>query len=283
MPVSVTIRRPETGEVQEVTLDELKERIRTGELGPKVQFKDSYWTGNEWWTLDNLRLFHSATPNYHAPGPHLAVKLRRESEKEAAEQSIRAWQRKVSESLPRDFIERCYGTKKLAALLAERRCLGIARLVEQPSFGYPRLITLTFGPSSTEAEILAAKQNPYNSINAAYAAPWLPLSDWIKTTTEFAEQFVDSWKSNVSHPKLPDVFRSWESFVEIGRKANDCSTRTLDGIGYIHEIVDADVHITATWSNPDPREHALQVSLVDAYRSLIPERFGPLLSRNTKA
>lgn len=278
MPVYVTIRESESGVVQAVTLDDLKDRIRAGELGPKVQVKDSYWTGNEW-TLDNLRLFHGSSPNYHAPGPHLAAKLRRESEKKATQESIRAWRRKVSESLPDDFLERCYGTKKLSGLWAGRRCLGIARLVEQPAFGYPTFITLTFRPNSTEAEVLEAKQNPYSSIGAAYEAPWLPLPDWIKTATEFAERYVDTWKSNTSQPKLPIVFRSWETLVESGRKADDCSTPTLDGIGFIHEIIDADVHVTARWSNPAQREHALQISLIQAYRSVVPERFGRSLLR----
>jgi hypothetical protein len=283
MPVYVTIRESESGAVQEVILDDLKERIRTGELGPKVQLKDGYWTANEWWTLDNLRLFHSSSPNYHTPGPHLAAKLHRESEKEAAEESVRAWQKKVSESLPDDFLERCYGTKKLSALWAERRSVGIARLVERPAFGYPRFTTLFYGSNSAEAEVIETKQNPYSSVGAAYGAPWLPLPDWSKTATEFSELYVDLWKSDTNHRKLPNVFRSWVTFVETCRKADDCSTPTLDGIGFIHEILDADVHVTAAWSNPSPREHALQISLVEAYRSFVPKRFGrSLRRRNTK-
>lgn len=276
MPVSVTIRESDVSAVQELTLDELKERIRTGGLGPSAQIKDRNWTGNEWQTLDNLRLFHSLSPQYHAPGAHLAKKLRHKSEKEAAQEAVRAWQKKVSESLPDDFFERCYGTRKLTNLRAQRSCLGISRLIEKPAFGCPRLITLTFGPGSTAVEILEAKQSPYRPLSTAFEAPWLPLPDWTKAADDFAGQFVDSWSYSIAQLKLPEAFRTWEAFMKIGRKAGDCCTPTLDGIGFVHEFEDVNLRVTAMWSNPDELEYPLQTALVAAYRSLVPGRLGRL-------
>lgn len=274
MPVSVQIRESETGESQEITLDELKERIRSGELGPSVQFRDSYWTGNEWWTLDNLRIFHNLSPKYHAPGSHLASKLRREKEAEVSQEAIRAWQRKVTESLPDDFLERSYGTKKVTTLWAERPCIGIARLVERPAFSSPKLTTLAFGSNSVDVDVLEANRSPYGEFGAAYGTPHLPLPDWNKVAAEFSAECVDSWKNTIGLNELPKVIRNWEAVVKIAHVATDCSTLTLDGVSFVHEIVDADVHVTATWSNPDRQDHSPQTSLVSAYRSFGPGWFG---------
>jgi hypothetical protein len=66
--------------------DEFKERIRKGEVFPADQVQDRVLTNEQWWTVDNLRIFHRLSPARHAKGPHLVAREKAEEEKRCLEE-----------------------------------------------------------------------------------------------------------------------------------------------------------------------------------------------------
>ena len=85
MPVTITFRLNEEDKAHEISLDELKARIASSEIGPKALVCDRVLTNGEWWSLDNLNLFHTHSPVHHEAGGHLRKKRQMQDEKQYAE------------------------------------------------------------------------------------------------------------------------------------------------------------------------------------------------------
>ena len=53
-------RESADSEPLEVTTNELRARVRAGLVAPTALVRDPLLTPDEWWTIDNLRLFHNS-------------------------------------------------------------------------------------------------------------------------------------------------------------------------------------------------------------------------------
>jgi hypothetical protein len=52
-------RATESSEAIELTYTQLRDMVRTGDVSPSALVRDPLLTRNEWWTIDNLRLFEA--------------------------------------------------------------------------------------------------------------------------------------------------------------------------------------------------------------------------------
>jgi hypothetical protein len=130
--------------------DEFKERIRKGEVSPGDQVQDRVLTNDQWWTVDNLRIFHRLSPSRHVKGPHLVAREKAEEEKRRLEEvhQMQAAQQRVLASkffhveLPRADIMASFLFEFLTACHEEPLVSGdfAVRFSYLPSFHSPLFV-----------------------------------------------------------------------------------------------------------------------------------------------
>src|SRR5262245_1597357 len=84
--MSIALRTKATGEARVISYNEFKDRIRRDEVCPQDQVQDRVLTNDQWWTVDNLRIFHRLSPVSHAKGPYLVAREKAEEEKRRLEE-----------------------------------------------------------------------------------------------------------------------------------------------------------------------------------------------------
>src|SRR5262245_60880739 len=72
--MSIVLRTKATGKAHVISYNEFKDRIRRGEICPQDQVRDRVLTNDQWWTVDNLRIFHRLSPVSQAKGPYLVAR-----------------------------------------------------------------------------------------------------------------------------------------------------------------------------------------------------------------
>jgi hypothetical protein len=100
--MSIILRTHATGETRVISFEDFKERVRAGEIFPKDQVQDRVLTNNQWWTVDNLRLFHRLCPIHYTKGPFLVAREKAEEEQDRL-QEISQTQAEKEAALARTF------------------------------------------------------------------------------------------------------------------------------------------------------------------------------------
>ena len=84
--MNIILKTHGTGETVVIGYNEFKDRIRKGEVFPEDQVQDRVLTNDEWWTVDNLRIFHNLSPIRYAKPSHLVAREKAEEENQRLEE-----------------------------------------------------------------------------------------------------------------------------------------------------------------------------------------------------
>jgi hypothetical protein len=68
-------RSAPTEPVLKLTWDEFEQMVRRGQVTPSDLVRARVITGDDWWTADNLALFHRTSAVKHPHGKHLAAEV----------------------------------------------------------------------------------------------------------------------------------------------------------------------------------------------------------------
>jgi len=270
MPVTITFRLNEEDKAREISLDELKTRIASGEIGPKALVCDRVLTNSAWWFLDNLNLFHTHSPIHHEVGGHLRKKRQIQDEKQYAEKVQADWTRKVFESLPESFVDNCLGFELFEKILGSSETKGVTRLIRCPAFGGIDGLTIIFKKSEALVLTAASAKNPKYKLTA----PTIERIDseipnWNLLAKNFLAEEVKRQEKCLPLQSLLPPLNNWSEVKAAVQLAPDCMTPTLDGCAYYHSASDFDWKMTSCWSNPRHDLTPVQAKLVDAYKPFL--------------
>lgn len=150
------IQKAEGREIVEISLEEFKQQVRQGEIGPKTRVQDKILTDNEWQTADNFKIFHRNSPVSYPYGEHLLKRIENEKLKEAQARRI---SRRNQEYLTGDIIEENYLLEPLSEITRPSKIQGASRLIiiEESEFSLEKIITLTHREDGVEVDIVRGK------------------------------------------------------------------------------------------------------------------------------
>jgi hypothetical protein len=270
MPVTITFRFNEEDKAHEISLDELKTRIASSEIGPNALVCDRVLTNGEWWSLDNLNLFHIHSPVHHEAGGHLRKKRQMQDEKHYAEKVKADWARKVLESLPETFVDDCLGFEPFERILGGSETIGVTRLIRCPAFGGIDGVTIVF--KKCEAIVLTATsaKNPKYKLTAP-AIEWInsEIPNWNLLAKKFLAEEVKRQEKRLPLQSLLTPLNNWSDAKAAVQLAPDCITPTLDGYTFSHSASELGWKMTSSWSNPRHDLTPAQAALVDAYKPFL--------------
>ena len=256
------IRRVPEAIPQDMTQSELVAAIASGELGPETLVWNEVTTRGEWWTLDNLWIFHRNSPVNHPPGEHLAAEL--VQDQRCQEQTRRIREGMVAYSKG-DLIEEAYGLLGLAEIVTQPGVEGAARFFLLPSFSPERICTVVFGPHGIRLEIVEGATSLWQSLPQLVTQK-TPEGLWVEAVGQpFNRDWIrrESWTLDRRQVRWP--FESWQRFRAAATDAVDCRRAALDGVSYRHQMRDATCSLEAKWDNADPRHDVAQSRLIRAY------------------
>lgn len=271
MPVTITFRLNEEDKAHEISLDELKTRIASNEIGPKALVCDRVLTNGEWWSLDNLNLFHTHSPVHYEAGRHLRKKRQMQDEKQYAEKAQADWTQKVLASLPETFVDDCLGFEPFERILGSSETIGVTRLIRCPAFGGIDGVTIVFRQSEALVLIATSTNNPKYKLTE-------PTIEWIKSEIPnwdlLAKQFLAA-EVNRKEKCLPlqsllTPLNNWTDTKAAVLLALDCRTPTFDGYTFFHSAGERGWKASSTWANPRNDLTPVQAKLVDAYKPFLP-------------
>jgi hypothetical protein len=141
--MAIALKTHATGETRVISYDEFKERVRRGEILPEDQVQDRILTNDQWWTVDNLRIFHRLCPIRYTKGPHLVARERGEEEERRLEE-ISRMQAAEQAALARKFfrVDQPESDIILASLFQF-----LTACDEQPLAGHDFAVRFTYLPS----------------------------------------------------------------------------------------------------------------------------------------
>ena len=243
---------------------EFKAMIERGELGPKALARDPVLTGNDWWPLDELNVFHNHSPSRHSPG--LRLQKKRDEAKYWEERTKHSWAQLASYS-EGDLIENSFQLVPLPELLKRRNALGATRLYVLRSFEPERVFTFVFENDGIRIDVCQGRTSLW------YSLPQVSSTDGVMQESsgkpfEPDETYRASRKLLYEH--APRLFQSWATLAEASELAPSCSTLTADGTGFRHHFLIPKKGVAvADWDNPHESEHAAQIELIKAYHQCI--------------
>ncbi|MBC8002929.1 MAG: hypothetical protein H7X97_10115 [Opitutaceae bacterium] len=266
MPVTITFRLNEEDKAHEMSLDELKARIASGTIGPKALVCYRVVTNGEWWSLDNLNLFHTHSPVHHEAGGHLRKKRQMQDEKQYAEKVQADWTRKVLESLPETIVDDCLGFEPFERILGSSETIGVTRLIRCPAFGGIVGVTIVFKKSESLVLTATAAKNPKYKLTAP-TIEWInsEIPNWKVLAKRFLAEEVKRQEKHLPLQSLLTPLNNWSDAKTAVQLAPNCVTPTLDGYIYFHRASELGWKMTSSWSNPRHDLTPVQAKLVDAY------------------
>lgn len=263
MPVTITYRLSEDDKAREVSLEEIKTHIAAGKIGPKALVFDRVLTNNEWWTFDDLNIFHKNSPADHPPGDRLRKK--REVEEHRNEAQKRSWTM-LAAYMEGSLIDERYNLTALPEISRQQGDVTVARLYVLRSFDAESIFTFSFDSKNISVEAVCGATSLWRSIPQVGSTNGM----WKETvSTPFEASHIMRSVVALDLAQAPEIFHQWEGIEEVVRLAPNCTTAALDGVGYRHQFFSANGLQAAEWRNPDPVRHAAQTKLIEAYRELV--------------
>lgn len=263
-------RASSTSPTQTLTWDEFHAMIRRGEVAPTALVCARVITGDDWWTADNLSVFHRESPVKYPLGHHLAAeldRLRRQREREAR---IYAALRPYYEACEQPWmVEDCYGITPLEVLVTEPTVIGASRLTISAAFAPEYIVTCAFTSRELQIEAVTGSMPAATALWFQWFRPELvPELDYDPPANVPA---LEIHRATMVLPleRAPRPFRSWQLLLTLTRAAPDCRNSALDGVSFFHELRGGDVRLRAGWTNPTREDDPGQFALVAAYRKLL--------------
>jgi len=259
MGLDIQIKETETSTTMMVGLYELKARIQRGEARPDVLVCDRVLTNNEWWTLDNLNIFHNNSPIKYPPGRHLREKQDIQQQRNDAQ--ARWWQL-IEEYRSGNLLEQRFNLASLADLHAQHGVVGITRLWILPSFEPERVFTFIYEEDSILIHAAQGQTSLWQSLPQVDSVNGV----WQEIAREpFDPSQIVSRHAKIPLNELPEILNQWNNLVTATRLATSCNSLCIDGISFRHSLFGA-AEFNAYWCNPAEDIHPLQCTLLKAYR-----------------
>jgi hypothetical protein len=253
-----------------LTWDEFHAMIRRGEVAPNSLVRAHVITGDDWWTADNLSVFHRESPMKYPVGPHLAAELERVRLAREREAQRYAAMRPFYEACELPWmLEDCYGITPLEVVVTEPAVIGASRLTISPSFAPECVVTCAFTSREIRVEAVTGSMDARTALwFECYRLGLLPDRELEPREDVPA---LEVWRATTVLPlgKAPPPFRSWEVLLAVSRAAPSCRNQALDGARFSHDLRGGDVHLRAGWANPARDVNPQQVALVAAYRRVL--------------
>jgi hypothetical protein len=269
--------------------DEFETMVGRGEVAPTALVRARVITGEDWWTADNLSLFHRVSPVKYPFGQYLVAELERKRQRQeqaARETAFFAPYYRAYEdgSLIEDF----YDLTPLATLVAGPAVMGASRLIVMPSFAPERVVTCVLTPSGVRVDAVTAMTTVLGSILSPLFEGTGEESRFVGTGKASREELrmacppelIRSATTELTFDRAPRLFRSWEALVDAVHVAPTCHGRgVLDGTYYRHIVRGGDVHVDTKWDSPRLGPDPGQTALVAAYAELVAATGLVVLSR----
>jgi hypothetical protein len=244
--------------------------IRRGEVAPASLVRARVITGDDWWTADNLSVFHRESPVKYPLGPHLAEELERVRRQRERHARIHAALSPYYEACQQGWmVEDCYGLTPLEVVAREPTIIGASRLTISASFAPEYVVTCALTPREVKVEAVTGSMDARTALWFQWFRPELvPELEHVPPADVPA---LEIRRAAIVLPldKAPRPFRSWEVLVAQTRAAPDCHNPALDGVSFSHDLRGADVRLRAGWTNPRRNVDPRQFALVAAYRTLL--------------
>ena len=211
----------------EMDLDTFVDLVRRGIVRPSSLIHDRVLSMGEWWSADNLRLFHRNTNWEHPIGSHLAEQFAREEEKER--QNRRRFEE--IEKLPRAQ-PIAYRLPGLEDIAGPADIIAVCRLIIYGSWLGQRVATVVVRKQALDLEILPVTVD-YSSLEP------VPNECWSEPR-----------RAVLPMAQTPQCFREFESFLALAQSAKSSSTLLCDGTSYRHLVWYGSVRIDTRWDGP---------------------------------
>lgn len=214
MSFDVCLKPSEASGPVTIGYNEFKAMIQRGELQPSCLVRDPILTGNDWWPLNELNVFHTYSPTAYPPGPRLQKK------RDAA----RHWEVRTAESerwyqdyLSGDLLDRSFQLASLSELATGTNSQGATRLYVLRAFEPERVFTFLFQTEAIQIEVCQGATSLWHS---------LPQ---VSSTDGVMEACGKSGGELSGHRGLRHHFRAIESL----RKTRDIPVEKLHHAGFI--------------------------------------------------
>ncbi len=247
-----------------LTWDEFERMVRRGQVKPTDLVRARVITGDDWWTADNLAVFHRNSKVKHPYGQQLAAEV--DAKKRRAEVD---WQERITDLEYHWITDFEHGLRlmPLPLVVAEPGVLAASRFIARPSFRADQIVNCVYTESEIRVELITASvrgRSPHLHCELTGDGTWaacptlqLPLIPVRRETAAIEPQ------------RAPRLLRSARAVNAAAKRAPPCSTMTLDGVGYHHFVMNPTHMLYAYWRNPRGEEHARQLELVAAYDRLV--------------
>jgi hypothetical protein len=263
-------RASPTSPTQTLTWDEFHAMIRRGEVAPDSLVRARVVTGVDWWTADNLAVFHRESPVKYPLGPHLAAELERvRLEKERRTRISTALQPFYEACENPWMLEDCYGLTPLEVVLTQPDVVGVSRLTISASFAPEYVVTCAFTARDVHIEAVTGSMDARSALWFQWFRPELAPELEYEPPADAPALEIRRATMVVPLPEAPGPFRSWEVLLAATRVAPSCHNSALDGVGFSHELRAGDVRLVAGWSNPRRDTDPRQFALIGAYREVL--------------
>ena len=211
----------------EMDLDTFVDLVLRGIIKPSSLIHDRVLSMGEWWSADNLRLFHRNTNWEHPIGNHLAEQFAREEEKER--ENRRRFEEIEKLPRPQPIAYRLPGMDDIAG---PADIIAVCRLIIYGSWLGQRVATVVVREQALDLEILRVTVD-YSSLEP------VPNECWSEPR-----------RAILPMARTPQCFREFESFLALAQSARDSSTLLCDGTSYRHLVRYGSVRIDTRWDNP---------------------------------
>jgi hypothetical protein len=263
-------RAASTDPTRTLTWDEFHAMIRRGKVAPNALVRAHVITGDDWWTADNLAVFHRESPVKYPLGPHLAAELERTRLAREREAQRYAAMRPFYEACELPWmVEDCYGITPLEVVVTEPAVIGASRLIISPSFAPECVVTCAFTSREIRVEAVTGSMDARTALwFQCYRLGLLPGREFEPTEDVPA---LEIWRATTVLPldKAPRPFRSWQVLLAVTRAAPSCRSQALDGASFSHDLRGGDVRLSARWTNPARDVYPQQVALIAAYGKVL--------------
>lgn len=259
MSFDICLKRAEASDPVTIGYNEFKAMIQRGELGPKCLVRDPILTGNDWWPLDELNVFHTHSPTPHPAGARLQKKL--DAARHWNERTQLSWAQ-YEEYLSGDLIERSFQLVPLPELVGSTNSHGATRLHVIRSFEPERIFTFLFQSDVIQIDVCQGGTSLWSSL------PQVSSTNGVmeeRSGSPFIGAQVYRASAKLPYKQAPEPFRQWSSLVSASQLAPSCLSLMSDGVSFKHRILLPTGCFTVKWGNPCKGEHAPQIELLESY------------------
>jgi len=262
-------RASSTDPTRTLMWDEFHAMIRRGEVAPNSLVRARVITGDDWWTADNLSVFHRESPVTYPPGPHLAAELERARLAREREARRYAAMRPFYEACELPWmVEDCYGITPLEVVVSEPAVIGASRLTISASVAPEYVVTCAFTSREIRVEAVTGSTDAWTALWFQWHRPGL-VPDCEFEPTENVALKISRATTVLPLENAPPPFRSWEVLLGVTRAAPSCRNQASDGSSFSHDLRGGDVRLRAGWTNPAGDVNPQQVALVAAYGKVL--------------